>query len=79
MSKQKELDAFIAEKVRGNIALPKGALDDMRYFAKRAKEGTVISLAGIVQWMEEKHGVKAGRSKLYNAMVQIGEKPWWTK
>lgn len=79
MSKQQALESFIAEKRLIKSVLTKEALDDMRYFAKRAKEGAVISLCGMSQWMEEKHGIKAGRAKLYNAMVKLGEKPWWTK
>lgn len=79
MSKQNALDAFIAVNKQQKVELPKAALDDMLYFAKRAKEGSVVSVSGLSQWMEEKHGVKVGRSKLFNAMVKIGEKPWWSK
>lgn len=79
MSKQQAIEAFIAEKARGKSDLSKEALDDMRYFAKRAKEGAVVSVTGLSQWMEERHGVKVGRAKLYNTMVKLGEKPWWTK
>ena len=79
MSKQNALDAFIAVNRQQKMELPKAAVDDMRYFAKRAKEGAVVSINGLSQWMEEKHGVKAGRSKLFNTMVKIGEKPWWSK
>lgn len=76
---QPDIEAFLAKNVRDKISLPNAALDDMRYFAKRAKEGSVISIAGLAQWLQEKHGVRAGRTKLFNTMMKLGEKPWWSR
>lgn len=79
MSNRQSIEAFVAQKARSSTAMPKQALEDMRYFAKRAKEGAVVSITGLTQWMEEKHGIRAGRTKLYNEMVKLGERPWWAK
>lgn len=78
-SNRMDIDAFLAERMAKQNKLPKEALDDIRYFALRAKEGAVISQRGMSEWMEKKYGIAVGRTRLFNATKAAGVQPWWTK
>lgn len=58
----------------------KELVDDLKFFAKRAKEGRVISREGLVEFINKKHNdCHRGRSMLWNIAKQNGIEPWWKK
>lgn len=54
------------------------ALDDLKFFAKRADEGRPLSFVGLQKWFLDKHSIKAGRRRLHNVATRHGLEPWWS-
>lgn len=63
---------------RGSATLPKAAVDDLKFFAKRAEEGRVMAFTALTKWMLEKHGIAVGRIRLHTLAKAEGITPWWS-
>ena len=59
------------------VALTPKALEDLKYFEKRAKEGSPIRLESLLDWLKQHHGMAIGRVVLYKLMTSAGLTPWW--
>ena len=71
-------DAYIAQNtLRGHAKLSGKAMEDVKFFAQRAKEGRPISFQAMVDWLHDKHGITVGRGRLYTLAVANGIEPWW--
>jgi hypothetical protein len=60
-------------------ALTPAALEDLKYFEKRAKEGAPIRLESLLDWLKQHHGMVMGRVVLYKLMTNAGLTPWWAQ
>lgn len=74
-----ELEAYIVERANHNPKFPEAFRDDIRYFAKAASEGRVISFRAMSEWAQTKYGVLIGRTRLFSETVKMGITPWWSK
>lgn len=75
-----ERETFLQERVtnRGRaVHLTPEAIEDLRYFQKRADEGKPMPFESLAEWLESKRGITAGRRGLYTACVVNGITPWW--
>ncbi len=54
------------------------AADDLRYFAKLAEQGKPVTFAGLQEWMRDKHGIQAGRTRLKSLIRTAGGEPWFS-
>lgn len=59
------------------IKLSPKAIDDLKYFAKRAAEGRPITIAALQKWMLDNHKQKIGVHKLSSIAREHGIEPWW--
>lgn len=71
-------EAFLESNLsRHSLGLTPEALEDLRFFAKRAKENKPITVLALLKWFKEKHGLKFGRTRLYSLAIENGIEPWW--
>jgi hypothetical protein len=71
-------EAFLQRNVSPwQMQLSPAALDDVRYFAKRAAEGRPLTIRAFERWLNEKHQLKIGRERLAKLCLDHDIKPWW--
>jgi hypothetical protein len=78
---REDLDRLILSNLRTGI-VPEptaAAIDDLRYFEKRAAEGAPIKFDALANYMQEKHGLRLGQSGMHTLCTRQGIKPWWAK
>lgn len=59
------------------VKLSPKAIEDLKYFAKRASEGRPITLAALQKWMLDSHKQKIVAHKLATLAREHGIEPWW--
>lgn len=74
-----DIEAFLKSHMRVTTTETPEMVEDLRYFARRAKEGSVISREGLREWMMKKYGAETGRSRLYGMCIRNGIQPWFSK
>lgn len=73
-------EAFAEQHSRRYIqepGLPEAAADDLRFFARLAEQGKAVTIKGLQEWIEEKHGIKAGRDRMKTLCKLAGVEPWF--
>lgn len=58
-------------------ALPAKAVEDLKFFAKRAADGRPITFESLAAWMQERYGIEIGRRRLSTLARTKGIVPWW--
>lgn len=53
------------------------AVEDLKYFAKRASEGRPITIVALQKWMLDNYQQKIGVHKLATIAREHGIEPWW--
>lgn len=61
-----DIEAFVQQKTQKHYNDNPNLVEDLRYFAKRAKEGAAISGRGVQEWIAKKYGMNVGRTRLAN-------------
>lgn len=73
-----ELDALIAQSsMRSAQKISLEAEADLKYLAARAAEGHAIGFGRLRAFMQERHGIAAGRRRLRTLITSLGCKPWF--
>ena len=57
--------------------LPNKAVDDLKFFAKRAADGRPITFEALAGWMHDKYGIEIGRRRLITLARAKGIATWW--
>ena len=53
-------------------------VDDLKHFAKRAGEGSEISISGMIEFFREQRGIEVRRHRLSTIARENGIAPWWS-
>ena len=77
-SKPDPREAYVSQNVSRHLNdLPTKAVDDLRYFAKRATEGRPITFDALAEWMREHYGIDSRRRRMATLAKGKGIVPWW--
>ena len=77
LEREQYLQSFQRTKGIGAVTLPPEAVDDLKFFGKKAKEGRPITRDGLRKWMLKKYSLNLGRMALYKQCIENGVEPWW--
>ena len=72
-------DAAIESSLkRTRATVPDKVVEDLKYFAEKAKAGRAISIAALLQYMEDHNQFKVARYRLHTIAKANGITPWWS-